>query len=390
MTRTDFGAAAVTLGAICLLAGAAEGCNGIRLIKPLMEGGDDWPVFAGSPSHANASNQPLEPPLVLDWSYDLSAAAGDGSPIVIDSTVFVGNLRGELHAIRVRNGKKIGWVTLGDAIEGSPAVDGNVAIVALSNSPKSLVAFNLADGTIAWKEDYGDIEVTPLVLRGKVYFGNLAGEFFCVEKETGDQVWKYALPHNETLLGFRSSPAGQGSVVVAGADDGAVYAFDAARGTLVWRVETGAGIAAPPSIDSGRVFCGNLGGRITSIALETGKIIWQYEAGSPVYGIVALSGGLALWGTLGGDVVALHERNGSMAWTRPVGVPINTGLVVARSVAYAGTLKRSLLALRLSDGEVVWREEVDGRIKTTPALADGRLFIVTDNRLLLSYREAGK
>ncbi len=62
---------------------------------------------------------------------------------MVDGTLLVGNLRGELYAADGQTGKRIGWIKLGDAIQGSPVVDGSMVYVAVSNSSESLVAFDL-------------------------------------------------------------------------------------------------------------------------------------------------------------------------------------------------------------------------------------------------------
>ncbi len=380
--------ASILAPAVAAILIACGGCSGIRLQRTLNDQAGDWPVFAGSESHPNASPRTLRPPLSLDWTYDLSAGGGNGSPIVIDSTVIVGNLRGELHAVNERSGKRLGWISLGDAIQGSPAIVGRLAIVALTNSAQSLVAYNLDDGTYLWKRDYGDIEVTPLVLDRRIYFGNLEGAFFCVDRATGDQVWKFELPDNRRLLGFRSSPAAEDSTVVAGADDGNVYAFQAATGAVLWRVRGAAEVVAPPSIHGRTVFSGNLRGEVTATDLATGTVRWKFETSSPIYGLIALTDRLALFGTLAGTVYALRQQDGSIEWKQDVEYPVNTGILIAGDVAYVASLKRTLFALDMQDGKILWRQEVNGRLKTTPAMAGDRLFVITDERQLLSFRES--
>jgi outer membrane protein assembly factor BamB len=44
--------------------------------------------------------------------------------------------------------------------------------------------------------------------------------------------------------------------------------------------------------------------------------------------------------------------------------------------------------LNIADGTTVLKQEVQGRIKTSPAVAHGRLFIATDEKLVLSFRSA--
>jgi outer membrane protein assembly factor BamB len=47
-----------------------------------------------------------------------------------------------------------------------------------------------------------------------------------------------------------------------------------------------------------------------------------------------------------------------------------------------------LFGLNIADGTTVLKQEVPGRIKTSPAVAHGRLFVATDEKLILSFRSA--
>ena len=372
--------------ALILLLFVGAGCSGLCLERPLKVREDDWPTFGKTANHINATKQTINPPLTLEWENDITGGIGNGSPLIIDSLLLIGNLRGELYAIHVRTGKRVGYVNLGDAIQGSPVIDGSLAIVATSNSKESLVAFDLLDGKVRWKRSYGDIEVTPLLLNQKIFVATTTGVLYCVDRATGDLAWKFEIPENIRLKGIRSSPAGEGTTVVFGADDGAVYAFDAETGRQRWKFQTDAGVVAPPSVMDGTVYVGNLKGTLYALDLTSGRLGWKFESGSSIYANPTLVHGLVVFGTVGGTVFSLHARDVSTFWKNDLGSPINSGAVAAGSMIYVGTLKKLLFAVRLVDGSVAWKGEVTGRIKTTPAVADGRLFVATDERLVLSFR----
>jgi outer membrane protein assembly factor BamB len=376
--------AAVVLGAGGML---LWGCSGIRMERPLREHDGDWPTFAGSTSRASRAIQVIVPPLTEQWAFDVSAGIGNGSPLMVDSTLIVGNLRGELYAADGRTGKRIGWVKLGDAIQGSPVVDGSMVYVAVSNSNESLQAVDLRDGKVAWKQDYGDIEVSPLLLNQHLYVGNNEGQFFCVNPARGDQGWKYEIPQNKLHNGFRSSPAGIGKTVVVGGEDGVVYAFDAEKGTVLWTCKTGSDIVATPSIGDSLVFIGNLAGRMYAIDLQSGQIQWKYETGSPIYGNAAVTENSIFFGNLAGSLIALRARSGERIWQNTLESPINSGPVVSGGYLYIGTLKKFLFALRTVDGNIAWKsEELSGRIKTSPAIVNGQVLVATDDWEIVSFK----
>ena len=45
----------------------------------------------------DATRETITPPLTLAWDYDVTGGIGKGSPLVVDSVLLVGNMRGELH-----------------------------------------------------------------------------------------------------------------------------------------------------------------------------------------------------------------------------------------------------------------------------------------------------
>jgi outer membrane protein assembly factor BamB len=365
------------------------GCGGLQLNRPLRPLPDDWPVFAGSASRANASDITIAPPLTLDWSEDVGGGIGHGSPLIIDSILLIGNLEGELHAFHSPTGKEVGSVTLGEAINGSPLVSRSVAYVALSYSKETLIAYDLLEGKPRWRRMYGDIETTPLLFEGRIYVANSWGSLLCIEPREGDLVWQFDLPENRSMKGIRSSPAAEDGLIVFGADDGAVYALDLQTGQQRWRTETDAAVAAPPSIVGSTVFVGNLNGVLHAIDLASGQIRWTYDAGAPTFSNALLVRGYAVICTLGGSVLALRTSDGELVWETDIGSPMNSGPVAAGEYLYVGTLKKELCALRVSDGEFVWKTALSGRVKTAPAVAYRRLFVATDDRTLLAFSGSG-
>lgn len=376
--------------ALLLFSLLIAGCGGLQLDRPLRPQPDDWPMFAGSAMRTNASDVTIAPPLTLDWSQDIGGGIGHGSPLIVDSILFIGNLDGELHAIHCPTGKEIGSVSLGDAINASPLVSMSVAYVALSYSKETLIAYDLLDGKVRWRKMYGDIETTPLLYEGKIYVANSWGSLLCIEPREGDLVWQFDLAGNRTMKGIRSSPAADDGLVVFGADDGAVYALDLQTGQQRWRTETDAAVAAPPSIDDGTVYIGNLEGTLHALDLESGEIKWTFDAGAPAFSNALIVRGYAVFCTLGGSVLALHMSDGSLAWNTDVGSPMNSGPVAAGEYLYVGTLKKELCGLRISDGEYVWKTELSGRVKTAPAVAYRRLFVATDDRTVLAFSGSGE
>ncbi len=367
-----------------------SGCGGLRLQERPVVDDTDWPTFARTATRTGNATSSVTPPLSKLWEHDVTSGVGNGSPIVIDSFLILGNLRGELHAINIRTGKRVGWIDIGDAINGTPVYEAGIAYIPISNSDESLVAFDLNEGKAIWKRNYGDIEVSPLLLDNRLYIGNTRGAFFCVDAQSGDQLWKFELEKNTTRKGIRSSPSSDGAVVVFGADDGVLYALDAQKGLLQWSVNSGSAIMASPCIAEGIVFVGNTGGAIIAVNVHDGSARWKHETGASVYSTPALIDDRVILGTTAGQMIAIHRHDGTVAWSTDVGGVVNASAAISGQTVFVGTLKKEFLALDVATGTVLWRETVPGRIKSSPALSEGRIFIATDEKLVLAFGEARK
>jgi eukaryotic-like serine/threonine-protein kinase len=370
---------------LCVL--ALTGCSGLRLGAPLRHTDSNITTFAGSNSRNNDRSALPVPPLFLEWEQDITAGIGDGAPCLIDSILFAGNLRGELYAFAINTGRRIGWVTLGGAIQGTPVITGNVAIVPLSGSRESVVAFDYVDGKIRWRSGTGDIHGSPLLLGTFLYVGNTSGTLTCMSLAGGEKIWSYSLPGNMALKGIRSSPAGQDSTVIFCADDGFIYNCNAQTGILRWRVPAGSAIQATPVLYDSCVFVGTLDGRFVSVDLQHGRTRWTATPGGSIYGSAVADPVNVIVGTTGGHVVAMDRITGSIRWDVDLRSPVSAGLLGAGDIVYVGTLKKELLALKRSSGEIIWRTPTNGRIKTTPVGGAGRIFIGLDTRTIQSFRE---
>ncbi len=361
-------------------------CSGLRLSYPLRNLESDVPTFTRNTARDNNTPAVPGPPLTVAWEQDVTAGFGNGAPLLVDSVLFVGNLRGELYAFSALSGKRLGWTTLGGAIHGSPVIDGNLSIVPIAGSRETLIAYDLVEGKIRWRQSIGDVHGSPLLLETRVFVGTTQGVLYCFSRADGERLWSYELPNNTTLKGIWSSPAGIDQTVIFGADDGGLYHLNARSGKLVWRLQTDGPIQASPTLHNGTVFVSTLGGTVYAVDRASGKTRWTFAAGSAIYGTLLVDSLTAVVGTTGGAVVALDTYTGMLVWRCDLDEPVNSGALGAGPYIYVGTLKKSFIALDRRTGTEVWRTIIGGRIKTTPIAGSGRVYVAGDDRVLLAFR----
>ncbi|MGA9115475.1 MAG: PQQ-binding-like beta-propeller repeat protein [Bacteroidota bacterium] len=360
------------------------GCGGIRLERPPATGAVGWTQDGGGPPRRNSVPDTLTPPLRELWVRNVGAGVGKGSPLAADGLVFAGNLRGELHVLDAATGDRLGSQDFGESMEGSPALGGGVVFAGLSNTERSLLAFDPAQGRILWSRACGEIESAVLFYEGAVIAGTTSGEIVSVEAETGREKWRFAIPRNRARKGFRSSPAASRGIVAAGGEDGFIYGLDAATGMLRWTYEAGAPVSASPCLEGGTLIAGDESGVLHALSLEDGTHLWRHDTGDPIAAGATSWGRAVIQVTTAGRMMALCAGDGRMLWMTDLGSPPGGPAVAAGGVLYAGTLGKELLAVDAESGRILWRHPLPGRMKTAPALSGGRLYVATDERSVIA------
>ena len=246
----------------------------------------------------------------------------------------------------------------------------------------TVVCLDLATGKTVWKakapgEPRGrSCSSTPAVIDGKV-FALGSAQVYCLDASTGKQLWATPLPGKAP----GSSPLVSEGVVVANV--GKLAGYDAASGRELWRQEkVGGGNSSPvPWSAAGRalVLC-NSRNEITAVDLQTGAIVW------------ATPGGGDSTPAISGDILVAQVRNPKTAFAA---VKLSaTGAERLWSHAFdplrtqSSPIVHDGLAFLMDDnlhycwelatGKLKWEAPVPSTI-ASPALADGKIFVLVNN-----------
>lgn len=140
---------------------------------------------------------------------------------------------------------------------------------------------------------------------------------------------------------------------------GEVIALDPESGRERWRVDRERGPAGAPALAGGLVLHVDGQGEETALVArrrEDGAESWRSGLGSAV----------------AGSIVLLEGKE-------TVEVPNHAPAEVASWTALVGTREGALRAIAASDGAEVWSADLDGRIDGAPAVADGRVYVTTQD-----------
>lgn len=376
------GARAVLWTLILLLAGCS---TGIRMQRNLVERPSDWVTYGGASGRTNQSPSVVTPPLKPVWEYDAISGIA-GTPVVKDSVIVVGTLKGELHAIRLSDGEGYGFSSLESAVMGTPVLDGNYAYVATAQGKETLTSIFLRDGKRQWGVQHGPIETSPLLIGEFLYVTTLDGTLVSVKKADGMEFWKFETAVKDRRKPIRSSPASDGEVIVFGSDDGVIYAVERLTGKLRWKYQTGASVFATPVLQGGTCIVGSLDSVLYAIDARTGALHWKYDTGSRIYAAASASQSLVFIGASDGTVTALSLDSGRKVWSFEAKSVVSSAPLIAGEVLYIGSMDCTLYALRLQTGEKIWEYAVEGRIKVSPVIWGDMLLLSYEDRYITALR----
>jgi outer membrane protein assembly factor BamB len=375
---------------LATIVGYLFGCSHLQLERPLRPTPDDWSTYGGNAARSNVARDVIVPPLSPVWEHDASAGFSPFSAAVVDSTVFVGDLHGDVEAINIVTGRRLGVRNFGGAIVGTPTFDYSTMFGTLDNQDESIFAYDVRDGTFQWRVRLGDIASSPLLIGQHLYVTTLAGKLVCLEAYDGTTVWTYEIPAHPYAEHVHSSPASDGNTIVFGSDGGTIYAVSVDSGKLRWTASARASVFASPSIAEGKVFVGSLDSTFYALDIATGKQVWAQPLGARIYGSQAVENDRVFVGTAGRMVYCLNATNGEVIWKTAMQGMVNSSPLVSGGVVYVGCMDKSLYALDAVTGEVRWQFETDGRIKTMPIASLDHLIVLTEDHSVIALKHSDK
>jgi|GEM_PF-2568974 len=291
---------------------------------------------------------------------------------------------------------RIEWTqSLPDASRGWPALTDGRAITCVKGE---VAAFDVADGSPAWRVDVGDDSPTDPTVVDDCVVVPFSG---AVDGQSGEYVRRpavraYALADGEERWSVEP-PKRQNGVAVA--DDtvavvsggwdgtGVVLGLSLADGTERWRTEVAGDAFTTPFVADGTVYVGSYDDSVRALALDDGSERWRREFDDRPRGI-SVDGG-TVYVARGSTLSALAASDGSTDWQ--VVPDSESGSVqsvaVGTDAVYVGTigLDAPLVVLDPTDGSEHWRhdfpdkvvggDQVMGGVENQPVVADGGLYV---------------
>ena len=221
---------------------------------------------------------------------------------------------------------------------------------------------------------------SPAIVDNRVYFGGSSKNFYCIDSDTGEDIWKTPIPN-----GVGSSPAVENGKVYfgGGLENAGIYCLNITTGEIVWRYQTPGynGVCGSPAFYKGKVIITARNpepGCIYCLDADTGGEIWILQnITSPQS--VAIYNDRVYFGSDDFNVYCLDMDNGNVIWdyTTEGEYWPSLHVTIYDDKLYAGG-DDGLYCLDLEDGGLIWKYPTDEDIPTAPCTADGNVFFAAD------------
>lgn len=367
----------------------------------------DWPMIYNGPHHPNVAAGELAPPLKVKWTF-----AGEkefaGSPVVAGGRVYCGNNDKKLYCVDAATGKRIWAFATQDLVESTPAVAQGAVL--FGSFDGKLYCLDAATGKERWKFATGPridgfagiedvkqgVDSSACVVEGRVYFGAWDGKMYCVDFQTGKEVWS---AQTKGPVHFCSPALADGRVFL-GTADGTLHCWEATTGRVVWEKvlaeKHSDHMMCSPAVHGGIVYTGSgYSGPLYALEAATGKEVWRFPLKNLVCGTPVLHGGrLYVFGDGGGQLVCVDAKTATLAWETRLhkgwgaAAPVVSGRYLYLTMRDGGVDGKpaGVAAVETATGKPAWSAPT-GRAWGTCVIVDDVLYYGSDDGKLYALQK---
>ena len=340
---------------------------------------DDWALVRGDVFGTGVAKTAIPDSPELLWKY---STGGDGSieatAVVADGVVYVADIAGAIHAVRLADGAEIWKKEFPDSgFSAGAAVENGRLYIGDMNG--AIYCLATADGKEIWsKKIESEIYAGPTLNGDDVLFTCESGTLSCRNKENGEERWQF---HIEAPL--RCTPTiAAGRAAVAGCDS-KLHVIDVSNGKEIGAADIDAPTGATPAMKEDRIYFGTEGGTFYAMTFPTTgpanpTITWQYrdpQRNQPIRAAAAVGDQIVVYGSQGKSIYGLDPASGEEKWKLPTRSRIESSPVIAGNRVVAATAAGKIYLLDATSGEVKWEYDAGGGFIASPAVVEGKTIL---------------
>ncbi len=232
---------------------------------------------------------------------------------------------------------------------------------------------------------------TPII-RGDRVYAAVGSRMYCLDRETGNQIWRY--PSGEPLAAnFTTGAVLAGNVLVAAADDKAIYGVNVTTGEMAWQYVAPTTVYARPVLAGNTVVFGLSSNQLMAIDSQTGNAAWPepYTPTGTIYDSMAAWQNVVFFFTSDGNLNALDASTKRPAWRPRLFTSVSpfSAVTVYGDVAYV-TSGSYVTSLSASTGRIRWEQIVPGVLRNKAAASGEGVVVTTDDGRMHTFSTGGR
>ncbi len=376
----------ITLNLPALVLLLIAGCQTLVLDGARKADPDDWLVDGASPGRDRLTEAKIQPPLKQAWLYNANAGFGPGSPLLYQDAVIVGNRTGELHAVDLESGRKIGFKDIGESLEGPLLIRDGVIYITNAWGKRVLTAYDLVKGENLWSVEGIPFETAPVEIDGQLVAVDVEGNVHGLDFADGSELWSVSL--GAKTSGQTSPIVLEGDRLFLVTDTGIGFMLDGTSGRELWVVDLGIPVYASPALTGQTLLVPTTRGRLFALSSVDGATEWIFKGLNDFVRISspAADGRTVYFGTSSGTFYAIDAGNGTKIWQFDGPDAVTAPALLTSTHLFFGTMGRMLYGIERDSGEIVWQTELKGRVKSAMAARNGDLIVLAEPRYIYSFR----
>ncbi|MFN7119767.1 MAG: PQQ-binding-like beta-propeller repeat protein, partial [Saprospiraceae bacterium] len=354
-------------------------------------------MLHGGPSHTgHYTTKAVHHSPRLLWSFKTNGQV-QSAPAIQGESIYFGSGDGKFYAADLKTGKEKWHFQTQGVVVSSPTVANN--LVYFTSRDQNLYALDAVNGKKVWSLALGkelpyawafDNQLSsPTIVETTLYVGSGDGNIYALETKTGKEKWRF-----KTRGLVRATPTVANNVVYVGDTEGYFYALNANTGKETWRFAT-EGVNFDPAkfgfdrkaimfaatLNDELVIFGGRDGFFYGVERATGKERWRVDHQvSWIMSNPALMGSKVFTGTSDGRFVqAVNLQDGKEIWRFSTQNVVWSSPAVADGVLYIGSDDNHLYALDAQTGQKRWQFRAGARVRGVPAVKDGVVYVGSDD-----------
>jgi len=374
-----------------------------------------WPQAGGDPGHvmnhlALSAQQPQK-----IWNVSIGQGARKNlpltaQPVLIGKTIFTLDTDAKLSAFDSDTGKMRWKIDAADPDEEDEVISGGIAadngVIFVTAGYDEILAVDGQKGDIKWRAKLpAPSRAAPTIVDGRVFVTTLGNSVLALNANDGKTLWEFSGIGQSTGLVGAASPAATADMVIPAFSSGEIYALRSNNGSVAWSdnlagtlklggMSALADIRGLPLVDNDVVYAISFGGKTAAIDLRTGARVWQKDIGGSKTPWIA--GNRVFVISSDNQIISLDKQTGSVIWVSQLarfkdkekrsGPIVWTGPVYAGGRLLAFSTEGRVAEINPTQGTLIREWSNNGEISIAPIVANGTLYILSNDGDLTAYR----